>query len=376
MSSKAPSPSTTEPTSRDVARQRLAGQYLSRPTLGDAHAVVSALGAVQSQDYAAAKWAVGLRAKGLTDADVDRALNDGTIVRTHVLRPTWHFVAAEDVRWMLALTAPRVKAAMAYYDKKQELDDAVFRRSAKALTKAMEGGKHLTRAQLLEVFKRAKIDASAPQRLGHLMMRAELDGLVCSGARRGKQATYALFDERVPAAKPLERDEALARLVRLYFATRSPATLRDFSWWSGLTLTDAKRGAEMLGKEIQKVTIEGRPYYVSVSAPAPAASRPNAALLIPNYDEFYIGYTDRSALFDALRKAGHGFPSFAQHALVIDGQVVGGWKRSTTKRGVSIELDVPLKLNEAAKRGIKTAVKRFEEFLSQPVTVGPLERTK
>ncbi len=338
--------------------------------------MVSTLGAVQSQDYAAAKWAVGLRAKGITDADVDRAVNEGTIVRTHVLRPTWHFVAAEDVRWMLALTAPRVKATMAYYDRQQGLDDAVFRRSAKALAKAMEGGKHLNRAQLLEVLKRAKIDASAPQRLGHLMMRAELDALVCSGARRGKQATYALFDERVPASKPRGRDEALMELMRRYFATRSPATLRDFSWWSGLTMLDAKRGVEMLGKEIEKVTIAGRPYCVSVLAPAAAPSKPNAALLVPNYDEFYIGYTDRSALFDALRKAGLGFPSFAQHALVVDGQVVGGWKRTTTTRGVAIELSPSLPLSDGVKRGIKSAVKRFEEFLGQSIAVAPHSVTK
>jgi winged helix DNA-binding protein len=357
-------------TARDIARQRLAGQYLSRPTLPDARAVVATLGAVQAQDYAGAKWAVGLRAKGLTDADVDRAVNEGAIVRTHVLRPTWHFVAAEDIRWMLALTAPRVKAAMAYYDRQHGLDEAVFRSSAKALTKAMEGGTHLTRTQLLDVFKRAKIDASAPQRLGHLMMRAELDALVCNGARRGKQATYALLDERVPTAKELRRDEALFELTRRYFATRSPATLRDFAWWSGLTVADAKRGVEMLGTEIGKTNIGERTFWVSTTAPLAAAARPNA-YLIPNYDEFYIGYTDRSAIFDALRKIGKqsNIPSFSQHVLVVDGQVVGGWKRTMTPRGVSVELTTAMRLSEPARRAVKAAAKRFEQFLGQPVVV-------
>ena len=170
--------------------------------------VVRRLGAVQSQDYAGGKWGIGQRTRDSTDADVERALTAGAIVRTHVLRPTWHFVAAGDIRWMLELTGPRVRARMAPYDRQLELDEKVFSRSAAAITKALERNKELTRGELRVVLDRARIGATGTQRLAHLMMRAELDGLVCSGVRRGKQSTYALLEERLPAAPALQRDEA------------------------------------------------------------------------------------------------------------------------------------------------------------------------
>src|SRR6185295_3655744 len=165
----------------DIVRRRLANQYLAAPGPNKASDVVRALGAVQAQDYAGAKWALAQRTRGATDAEVERELSDGRILRTHVLRPTWHFVAPADIRWMLELTAPRVNAAMAYYDRVLELDDAVFRRSNAALTKALAGGKHLTRAELGQVLEKANIGVTSGQRLGHLMMRAELDAVVCSG---------------------------------------------------------------------------------------------------------------------------------------------------------------------------------------------------
>jgi len=176
---------------REIARRRLANQRLIGNPFADPTQVVKRLGAVQSQDYPGGKWGIAQRTPRATDADVERALDIGAILRTHVLRPTWHFVAAGDIRWMLALTAPRVRSVMASYDRQLELDDKVFAKSAKAITKALTGGKELTRAELRGVLERAKLGRIFSQRLGHLMMRAELDALVCSGVRRGKQATYA-----------------------------------------------------------------------------------------------------------------------------------------------------------------------------------------
>src|SRR5919106_1241984 len=171
----------------DIARRRLAAQHLTHPTLTDAAEVVRLLGAVQSQDYAGAKWAIGMRSRGVNDASVERAFNEGRIIRTHVLRPTWHFVDPGDVRWMLALTAPRIKAAMTYYDRKLELDDALFRQTNAVIERALRDGKQATRGDLAEALRRARVDVTAGQRLGHIMLRAELDAVVCSGARRGKQ---------------------------------------------------------------------------------------------------------------------------------------------------------------------------------------------
>lgn len=241
----------------DIARQRLARQHLVGGKLDRPIDVVARLGAVQAQDYAGAKWAVAQRTRDADDATVEQAVIDGSIIRTHVLRPTWHFVAAADIRWMLALTAPRVRARMSPYNRHLELDEAVFRRSARTLRRALEGGKHLTRAELSGELRRAGIDASGTQRLAHLVMEAELAGIVCSGARRGKQFTYALLEERVPAGTSFDRDGALLRLTAIYFATRGPATPADFSWWSGLTVGEARKGIDLAGSTLERVIVDG-----------------------------------------------------------------------------------------------------------------------
>jgi Winged helix DNA-binding domain len=175
------------------------------------------LGAVQAQDFAAAKWALGLRLQGVTDDDIEQAFIDGAILHTHVMRPTWHFVSPADIRWLLALTAPRVHAASASYNRKLELDDAVFRCTHAVLANALQGGKQLTRDELASALQQAGIATEGEQRVTHIMMRAELDGIICSGARRGQQFTYALLAERAPHARMLARDEALAELTRRYW---------------------------------------------------------------------------------------------------------------------------------------------------------------
>ncbi len=240
--------------------------------------VVSWLGAVQSQDYAGAKWALHLRVPGLTDAAVDQAFDTGAIVRTHILRPTWHFVAPADIRWMLALTSPRILAGNRMYCRKNGLDEKVLARSRRVLEKALTGGKFLTRTALGGVLARAGI-AGEGQRLAYLMMDAELQQVVCSGPREGKQFTYALLDERAPRARVLEPDEALAELTRRYFASHGPATVADFVWWSGLTVKLAKTGLEILGRAVVSETIDGCTYWSVPSGASvrkkPAAARPH-----------------------------------------------------------------------------------------------------
>src|SRR5687767_6827557 len=178
----------------DIARQRLINQGLVKPILKTATAVVAKLGAVQAQDYAGSKWGIAQRTAGLTDAQIEKEIDNGKIIRTHILRPTWHFVAAADIGWMLALSGPRVHAANAYWYRWLEVDDAVARRSRTALTKALRDRKELTRAELGAALRRAKIQVASSQRLACIVMRAELDGLICSGARRGKQFTYSLLE--------------------------------------------------------------------------------------------------------------------------------------------------------------------------------------
>src|SRR5579884_1810369 len=232
-------------TNLDIAQKRLYNHLIARQTFESPVDVVQWLGAVQAQDYAAAKWALGLRLPAVSDDDIERAFAGGAILRTHVMRPTWHFVAPADIRWLLALTAPRVHATNAYYYRQCELDDTTFTRCHEAMTNALQGGKQLTRPEIVSALKQIGIVADDPLRFGLIIMHAELEGIICSGARRGKQFTYALLDERAPQARTLERDEALSELVKRYFSSHGPATLQDFVWWSGLTAADAKAGLAM-----------------------------------------------------------------------------------------------------------------------------------
>jgi len=212
----------------NIIANRLYNQLISRPAFESPAEVVSWLGAVQAQDYAAAKWALGLRMKDGSDAALDRALADGTIIRTHVIRPTWHFVTPADIRWMLALTAPRVKAALSYNSHRLGLDASVYKRSGSVLAKALQGGKQLTRLELAAILRQRGIKTD---NLGfiHILLHAELDAIICSGGRRGRQFTYALLEERVPHAQKLDRDEALAELTSRYFTSHGPATVQDYA---------------------------------------------------------------------------------------------------------------------------------------------------
>ena len=237
------------------------------------------MGAVQAQDYTGAAWALALRAADLTLADVDRALAAGRILRTHVLRPTWHFVAPADIRWMLALTGPRVQAAMRSYDHKLELDGRVYARARALMSTALEGGHALTRAELAGVLRAGGIEA-AGQRLAHIVMHAELEADICSGPRRGAQFTYALLAERAPRATLLPRGEALAALAERYFRSHGPATVRDFAWWSGLTLADAR---------VAVADLPAGRGEVLAAAPGPERAL-GAHYLLPNYDEYLIAY--------------------------------------------------------------------------------------
>jgi hypothetical protein len=355
---------------KDIARQRLVNQGLLKPTLKTASEVVAKLCAVQAQDYGASKWGVAQRTDGLTDFQVDKEIDNGTIIRTHVLRPTWHFVAAADIGWMLAISGPRVHTANGYWYRWLEVDDAVARRSRTALTKALRDGKHLTRAELAQVLTRAGIQVTDPIRLACVVMRAELDGLICSGARRGKQFTYALLGERVPSPIALDRDAALFELARRYFGTRGPATIDDFGWWSGLTKADAKKGIEMAATHLKHDLIDGRSYWSP--ALAPRMGNPSAlAHLLPNYDEYFIGLKDRGAFVARLsaRGAEARTNALSGHALVINGQIVGGWKRTIAGEKVIVEPKPLIRLSAGERRAVGLAARNLGRFLALEVEI-------
>ncbi len=345
----------------DLAHRRLLAQRLVGPSCAGPEDAVQWLGAVQAQDYAAAKWALALRTRACSDGDVERALERGALLRTHVLRPTWHFVHPADVRWMLELTAPRIRAALAYYDRKLELDAAVLRSSRAVLVKALRDGRQRTRAELGRKLTAAGIPATG-QRLGHLMMHAELDALICNGARRGKQHTYALLDERVPPTSRLARDEALAALSLRYFSSHGPATPADFAWWSGLTVRDAQRGVEMVGAELVRELIDGQVYW-SAPRPKPTRARQPVLHLLPNYDEYLIAYKDRSASLDAAARAQLGARDsvFANH-VVRNGTVIGTWRRTLGKGAAAIETMLLARLDRAEQAALRAALARYGTF--------------
>jgi hypothetical protein len=286
----------------DIIHQRLINQQIAGTTLKKPQEIVAWLGAMQAQEYAMARWGIGLRLPGSNDAEVEKACNEGAILRTHLLRPTWHFVTPEDIRWMLVLTAPRIYALSSFMFRKLELDDRTFKRSSAVLEKTLRDGKHLTRLELNTALARAKIKADGP-RLGYIMMRAELEGIICSGPRKGKQFTYALLEERVPTFKPIDKEESLVRLAHRYFTSRGPATLQDFATWSGLTVKDAKAGMNALDRNFIHEVLDGKEYIFLPSQKN--VKNPQTTFLMGDYDEYGMGYKDRTTIFNPTELSKH-----------------------------------------------------------------------
>jgi hypothetical protein len=278
------------------------------------------------------------------------------------MRPTWHFVAPADIRWMLALTAPRVHALSDYYYRKTGLEDALFARCADILTRTLQGSQQRTRDELRGALEQAGITLDDPLRLNYILIWTELNGLICSGPRRGKQFTYALLEERVPPTRPLERDEALAELTRRYFTSHGPATARDFSWWSGLTVADAQRGLAILGSDLQREETEGQTHWFAPSA-LPARATTETAHLLPNFDEYAVGYQGYDSLFQEL-----GADKFLyRHPLIIEGRMAGGWKRNQIKNAVAVEVSVFAPLSEVQRQAVSAAADQYGAFIGLPV---------
>jgi len=343
-------------TEREIIVQRLFNQQIAETKFTKPGEIVNCMVAMQSQVWEMAKWAIGLRLPGCTSADIEAAFNNGDILRTHIMRPTWHFVTPADIRWLLALTAPRVNAFNAPYYRKMELDTKIFKRADTIFTKMLQGGKQLNRLLLKEALEKNKIKTN-DLRFMLLLMRAELDGLVCSGARVNKQFTYALLEERVPATKSFHRTEALAELVKRYFITRGPATVQDFAWWSGLTVRDAKEGLTMNKPLFDSEKVNGVEFFFN---PVSIDLKKNTQLtfLLPDYDEYGISYKNRSIIFDPKNKMGN--ETRTNHVIIIDGKAGGAWERSRNRKGVNTFLFSSL--NKTKLAAVNRAIKKYSLF--------------
>jgi hypothetical protein len=321
------------------------------------------MGAMQAQDYQGAKWSLGMRLHRATDESVEAEISEGRILRTHVMRPTWHFVAPEDIRWLLEVTSPRVKAASTYMRRQLRLDDETFNRSNGIMADALHGKNHLTRFELGKELTKRGITPSG-LRLIFLLMNAELDAVICNGPRRGKQFTYALVEERVPKALGRSREDALAEPAGRYFTSHGPATLRDFVWWSGLTSGDAKKGLEMAGSRLVRDIVDGETSFSSPKS-RPGDADPSVALLLPAYDELMVGYSS----FDRLRRGGEEprdrftFTS----PVMVKGRVVGSWRRDFVKRSVMIQLAPYRKMEPNETEALHTAAERYGRFFGSTV---------
>ena len=321
------------------------------------------MGLIQAQDYLGALWAVGLRLQSAGEADIEHALAARQLVRTWPARGTLHFVAAADLRWVLALLGPRAVRASAGRFRRLELDEAVFARSRRIITAALQGGKMLARGEIYRMLETQQV-STAGQRGIHILWRLALEGLLCFGPRQGKQHTFVLLDEWLPAAaNSRSADESLAELALRYFSSHGPAALQDFTWWSGLSGTQAREALELVKNRLVADGPGKQALWRAPSLP-PAAGQAPAAVLLPAFDEYLVGYKERSAVLDPRQvkqiNAGGGM---LNPVIVIDGQVAGTWKRTLRKQSVSITpawFDPP---GEAGLDAFQAAARRYAAFL-------------
>ncbi len=344
---------------------RLQHQGLSQPAQPTPEAALRHLMAAQAQDYPGALWSLGQRTAGATQASVEQAFNAGRILRTHVLRPTWHFVLPEDMRMLLRLTAGRVHTVNGIMYRQEDLNAKTLERGAAVMQQTLQGGRHLTREELAAALEQAGITAKR-FRLAYMVMYAELEMAICSGPRRGRQFTYALFDERVsPEAHPLAREEELARLASRYFTARGPATVQDFANWSGLTLSEARRGLEGAKAGLVSDAADGLEYWRTPGETAPPV---RWAWLLHAFDEYISSYKDRSAAMPGGDEA-RVFDNAYLHALVIDGVIVGSWRRVLAGKQLSAYIRLARPLNQDERRLLDTAAKDYAQFLGIPVEI-------
>jgi hypothetical protein len=348
-----------------LAARRLIAQQIARHELTSPGELVAWLGAVQAQDYAGAKWALGLRLGAATEAAIERALSDGAVLRTHALRGTWQLVAPADLRWILALVGPQVIARCARRYEELDLDASTLRRSNDVLAKTVRSAGPSTREELAAALERRGISA-AGQRLAYLLQRAELDALICSGARRGKRSTYALVDDRAPeGARALTRDEALAALAGRYFRSRGPATVDDFAWWSGLPAAEARAGLGAIESTLAGEAIDGATYWSDAAAAAVSPAR--HAVLLPAFDEYLVAYRRRDAVLDPAHagrmNAGGGM---LDPCVVLGGRVVGTWRRVLGRDAVTIDVAPFAALSGQEARAIPGAARAYGEYMGLP----------
>jgi hypothetical protein len=350
----------------DIAKTRLISQKVGNKSFNTSKEVVSWMGAMQAQDFGMSKWAIGVRLSASKEENINQSINSGEILRTHLLRPTWHFVSNDDIYWMLALTAPKIKARFKSRHIDLGITTEIIRKSNRIIEKALRDGKNLTREEIITDLAKAKID-TGQNRASHLFAWAELEGLICSGAIKCGKPTFGLLEERVPNKKSLPKEEALATLACKYFSSRSPATLQDFIWWSGLSVRDAKLGLDAVATDFQPESIDSKLYWFRDTSSNPKVDT-EAVYLLPAFDEFILSYKDRSASLPfKTRKKAISENGIFRPIIVVNGQVCGIWKRTIKKDKVFVETDFFDKPSNTTLDQIKELFHLYGDFIGKEI---------
>lgn len=348
-----------------IAQMRLHSQELVQKQCKTPNDLLKHFGAMQAQDYAMAKWAIAQRI-GYAETAIEKAINEAEIIRTHILRPTWHFVSAEDIRWMLEITAPQIKTQISSMSKNHEIDAALLSRCNAIIAKVLEGNQHLTREEVMLELNQNGINTS-DMRPTIIMMAAEIEGLVCNGIMKGKQFTYALLDERVPQKHFFTKEEAMTALARKYFTSHGPATLKDFLWWSGLSVKNATLALKNIEKEFDSFLFENQVYWHK-SDNATKSIENELLHFLPAFDEFLISYKDRTASISlANQSIAFSNNGIFRPIITLNGKVIGIWKREVKKEKVSIEthfFDKPSYLDD---KMILEATQGFAAYLGKEI---------
>lgn len=356
-------------THEEISNLRLASQKLHKTNAYSPEEIVRHLGAIQAQDYAMAKWAIGSRCDA-TEKEIEEAINSGKIIRTHILRPTWHLVAAEDIYWMLDLSGPQVKRIILAETKKYGCDEKEFDKINSAIEKILAGNNHLTREEIIKELNVKTFSGDYKLSPVLIMMYAELDGLVCNGKIKGKKMTYALLEERVPKPKnKLTKEEALAKLAQLYFESRGPATVSDFSHWSGFSATICKSVINTISLQLNSFAIDNQQYWFGKNYPNPDNFRESIHFLAA-FDEYLISYKNResSILLEHQAKAFTKNGIF-KPSIVENGKVIGTWKRTIKKDHVKIETDFFNQTEMNKKQLLFEGIKSFENYLETKIFI-------
>ncbi len=350
----------------DVPKMRLMGQHIAGRKFSTVKEVVSWMAGMQAQDFEMAEWAVGVRLPGSTEKMIESAVDRGEIIRTHLMRPTWHFVSSDDVHWMLELTAPQIKSSLKSRESGLGLNEKNLSRYYKIIEDALSGGNNLTREELVGVLKKNKIKTE-DNRASHIFLNAELNGIMCSGKVINKKQTYALLRERVPVVNILKREEAAGRLVLKYFLSRGPATLEDFVWWSGLPVKDARNGLECVKHLLTAREIDSKTYWMSDEIAGSSPGK-NAIQILPAFDEFLISYKDRSATVDVNNNGKTVSNNGIFRPFILNGgKVTGIWKRIKKKDEIIIETEFFKGGKKIREGSIKKLFGEYGKFLGKKI---------